>query len=322
LAQVLGKIPRFSHPDVLVGYDTADDAGVFRLDAERGLVQTVDFFTPVVDDPYQYGAIAAANALSDVYAMGGEPLTALAIACFPEKGVDLGILGEIMKGGAEKLEEAGVPLLGGHTVADPEIKFGYSVTGLVHPARILTNAGARAGDALVLTKPLGSGILTSGIKFGKTSPEAAERIIRLMATLNRDAARIMLRFDSHGATDITGNGLLGHAYEMAHASGVTLRIESTRVPFVEEAYALAEQRLLPRTVRTTWEMIAAATTVDVSVAEPLRSILLDPQTSGGLLIAVERRDAAAMVEAMRAEGVDAVEIGTVEERGRAEILVV
>jgi selenide,water dikinase len=275
-----------------------------------------------VDDPYQYGAIAAANALSDVYAMGGEPLTALAIACFPEKGVDLGILGEIMKGGAEKLAEAGVPLLGGHTVADPEIKFGYSVTGLVHPDRILTNAGARPGDTLVLTKALGSGILTTGIKFGKTSAAAAERIIRLMGTLNRDAARIMRRFDCHGATDITGNGLLGHAYEMAHASGVTLRIESSRVPFIDEAYALAEQRLLPRTVRTTWEMISAVTTVDAAVADPLRSILLDPQTSGGLLIAVEPSEAAAMVEAMRTAAVEAVEIGAVEEHGAAEIVVV
>jgi len=322
LAQVLGKVPRFHHPDVLVGYETADDAGVFRLDRERGLVQTVDFFTPVVDDPYQYGAIAAANALSDVYAMGGKPLTALAIACFPEKGVELAILAEIMKGGAEKLHEAGVPLLGGHTVADPEIKFGYSITGIVHTERILTNAGAKAGDALVLTKPLGSGILTSGIKFNKTSPEAADRIIRIMATLNRAAADVMARYHCHGVTDVTGNGLLGHAYEMAHASGVTLRIEALRVPFLEEGYRLAEQGILPRTIPTTWQIISGATSIAPPVAEPLRSILLDPQTSGGLLIALDPEDSRPMLEAMLAQGIEAAEIGAVEERVGPEIVVV
>lgn len=321
MAQVLGKVPRYRHPDVLVGYDTADDAGVFRLDRERGLVQTVDFFTPVVDDPRIYGAIAAANSLSDVYAMGGVPITALAIACFPEKGLDLGILAEIMIGGVEKLQEAGVALLGGHTVSDPEIKFGYSVTGLVHPDRILTNAGARVGDALILTKPLGSGILTSGIKFNKTSPAAAERVIAVMSALNRSAAEVMLGFPCHGVTDITGYGLLGHGWEMAHGSGVALRIDSARVPLLPEAYELAAAGLQPRTIATTWKMIEKATKIAPAVPEPLRKLLLDPQTSGGLLIALDADRAAKMLDEMRGRGIEAAAIGEVVGRTTAEIIV-
>jgi len=306
---------------VLVGYDTADDAGVFRIDAEHALVQTVDFFTPVVDDPTLFGAIAAANSLSDVYAMGAEPLTALAIACFPEEGMDLEILTRIMSGGVEKLREAEVVLLGGHTVADPEIKFGYSITGMVHPDRIMTNAGARPGDALVLTKPLGIGILTSGIKFNRTSAEGADRAIAVMTTLNRAAAEVMRKFDCHAATDITGFGLLGHAYEMAEASRAALRFQSGRIPFIQEAYRLAEARVLPRTIATTWQMIEPKTSVAPSVPEPLKHVMLDPQTSGGLLIAVGATELGALLEEMARSRVEACHVGLVEECTGPRIIV-
>lgn len=297
---------------MLVDYDTADDAGVFRIDDGRALVQTLDFFTPIVDDPYLYGAIAAANSLSDVYAMGGTPITAMAIACFPEKGVDMQILAQIMTGGVDKLREAEVALLGGHTVADTEIKFGYSITGLIDPKCVLTNAAAKPGDDLILTKPLGVGILSSGIKFKKTSQAGAERAIRIMSALNRTAAQVMLRYECHAATDITGNGLLGHAFEMARASGVTLRIQSKQAPFIEEAFSLAESGLLPRTVGTTWKLIQDHTEIHPSVPEPLKNILLDPQTSGGLLISVSAKQADAMLAEMLAQDLEAARIGRVE----------
>jgi len=304
-----------------VGYETADDAGVFRLDDERALVQTLDFFTPVVDDPYIFGAVAAANSLSDIYAMGGTPITAMAITCFPEKGVDLQILAQIMTGGVEKLHEAGVALLGGHTVTDPEIKFGYSVTGLIDPKRILTNSAALPGDALVLTKPLGIGIVTSGIKFNKVSQATTQEAIKIMTTLNRTAAEIMLRYDCHAATDITGNGLLGHAFEMARGSRVTLRFDSARIPFLEEAYPLAEAGLLPRTVATTWKMIQPFTRINPTVADPLRHILLDPQTSGGLLISLSLKDLDQIIDELKGSGVQAVHVGRVEAFQEAEIIV-
>ena len=304
-----------------MGYETADDAGVFRLDDERALVQTLDFFTPVVDDPYTYGAVAAANSLSDIYAMGGTPITAMAITCFPEKGIDLQILAQIMTGGVEKLHEAGVALLGGHTVTDPEIKFGYSVTGLIDPKRILTNSAALPGDALVLTKPLGIGIVTSGIKFNKISQAATQKAIHIMTTLNRTAAEIMLRYDCHAATDITGNGLLGHAFEMARGSRVTLRFDSSRIPYLEEAYPLAEAGLLPRTVATTWKMIQPFTRINPTVADPLRHILLDPQTSGGLLISLSLKDLDQIIDELKGSGVQAVHVGRVEAFQEAEIIV-
>lgn len=306
---------------MLVGYDTADDAGVFRIDAEQALVQTLDFFTPIVDDPFTYGSIAAANSLSDVYAMGGKPITALAIACFPEKGIDLEVLVQIMRGGLEKLKEAGVVLLGGHTVTDTEIKFGYSVTGLVHPKRIVTNAGARPGDALVLTKPLGVGLLTSGIKFKKTSLGAQRETIRVMTTLNRTASEAMLRYDCHAATDVTGNGLLGHAFEMAEASGVALRFQADKVAFIPESYDLARTRQLPRTIASTWKMIESKTRIDARIPEPLQNILLAPQTSGGLLISVNSKDLDAMMADMVQFQVEAKHVGRVEESRGLRILV-
>lgn len=317
----MGQIPNYANPDVLVGYDTADDAGVFRIDAEHALVQTIDFFTPIVDDPYTYGAIAAANSLSDVYAMGGKPITALAITCFPEKGVDMDVLVQIMRGGLEKLKEAEVALLGGHTITDTEIKFGYSITGLIHPGSIITNAGARPGDVLVLTKPLGVGLLTSGIKFKKTSPGAECETIRVMTTLNRAASEVMLRYDCHAATDVTGNGLLGHAHEMAEASGVMLRFQADKVPFIPESYDLAKTGLLPRTIAATWKMIERKARIDPRISEPLRNILLDPQTSGGLLISLNSRDLGALMADMNRSQVEARHIGMVEESRGLRILV-
>jgi selenide,water dikinase len=313
LAQVLSRVPRYQNSKVLVGYETADDAGVYRLDAEHALVQTVDFFTPVVDDPYFYGAIAAANSLSDVYAMGGTPITAMAIACFPEKGGDMELLSRIMTGGVDKLHEADVALVGGHTVVDTEIKFGYSVTGLIHPDRVITNSRARAGDALVLTKPLGLGILTSGIKSGRTSAECAARVTEIMAALNRAASEVMIRHDCSAATDITGNGLLGHAFEMAEASRITLRFHSNRIPFIPEAVELAREGVLPRTIKTTWSLVGASTECSPAVNEALRNILLDPQTSGGLLICVKIEDLPGLMRDMSDRNVSAAHVGSVEE---------
>ncbi len=309
----MGHLPHHRNPNVLVGYETADDAGVYRLDEGHALVQTLDFFTPVVDDPYQFGAIAAANSLSDVYAMGGQPITAMAIACFPEKGLDLEVLSRVMRGGLDKLQEAEVALLGGHTVTDPEIKFGYSVTGLIHPQKIMKNSDARPGDVLVLTKPLGIGILTSGIKFNRTSAGATNRVIEVMMTLNRAAATVMLRHPCHAVTDVTGNGLLGHAYEMAEGSGVAVRFESKRIPFIEEALPLAESGLLPRSIRTTWKMIENKTVISKSVPDALKNIMLDPQTSGGLLIALERGKLEDLLADMKQSGVTTTVVGSVEE---------
>jgi len=321
LIQVLDRIPKSAHPDLLVGFETADDAGVFRIDDQRALVQTVDFFTPVVDDPYLYGAIAAANALSDVYAMGGSPLTALAITCFPDRPAMLEILAQIMLGGADKLREAGVALVGGHTVCDAEIKFGYAVTGLVNPKQILTNAGARPGDALILTKPLGIGIITTAIKRGRATPETIAKAAGVMTALNRDAAEILARYRCSAATDITGNGLLGHAFEMGTASRVTLRLQARSVPFLPEAYPLAEAGVFPGLIAKTWKLIEARTVLDAALPEPLRIMLVDPQTSGGLLAALHPDDLEAMLGDLRERNVQAAVIGRVESAGDAVIVV-
>jgi selenide, water dikinase len=312
LIQVLDRIPKSMHPSVLVAFDTADDAGVFRLDDQRALVQTLDFFAPVVDDPFAYGAIAATNSLSDIYAMGGQPLTALSIACFPDRQDDLETLTQIMLGGADKLREAGVALLGGHSMCDNEIKFGYSVTGLIHPDKIMTNAGAQAGDALVLTKPLGLGIITTAIKRSLAEPETVRNAIQVMTTLNRTAAEVMLSFRSHAATDITGYGLLGHACEMAEASRKSFRFQAHAIPYISDAYALAKAGVLPGLVAKTWKLLEPKIRFGAEIELPILNILLDPQTSGGLLIAIHPDDRDPMLEVLMNHGVEAVSVGEVE----------
>src|SRR5271155_1455857 len=238
LDQVLPRIPRVSNDNILVGFDTADDAGVYQLTPDLAIVQTIDFFTPVVDDPYTYGAIAAANALSDIYAMGGKPLSALSVLAYPAKG-DLDVLEQILRGGADKIHEAGCVILGGHSVADEEMKFGYAVTGTIHPDRIKTNAGARAGDALVFTKRIGTGVISTALKRGIAREADVEASIQSMLTLNRRACEAMLAFDVHGCTDVTGFGLIGHAREMALASKVTLEIDPRAIQFLPGAIEYA-----------------------------------------------------------------------------------
>ena len=290
---MLKSIPRVANAHVLVGFDTSDDAGVYRITPELALVQTVDFFTPIVDDPFTYGAIAAANALSDVYAMGGKPISVLSILAWPATG-DLDDLEEILKGGASKIHEAGAAILGGHSVVDDEIKFGYAVTGTVHPGRVLTNAGAREGDALVLTKPLGTGVIATALKGGMARAEHVAASVESMLLLNRAACEEMLRYRVHGCTDVTGFGLLGHARELAAASAVTLEIETDTLQFLPGALEYARAGIVPggliRNRVFVWPSVQVTRTLDAA----LETLLYDPQTSGGLLIAMDQEDAKRM----------------------------
>jgi selenide,water dikinase len=297
LDRVLASLPRVENENVLIGFDTADDAGVYKLTAELALVQTVDFFTPIVDDPYTYGAIAAANSLSDVYAMGGRPISALSILAWPAKG-DLDDLEQILRGGAEKIHEAGCALIGGHSVADDEIKFGYAVTGTVHPARVMANAGARAGDALVLTKAIGTGVIATAQKRGVAREEDVAASIRSMLELNRRACEAMLVLDVHGCTDVTGFGLIGHAREMAVASGVTIEIDVDAVPLLPGALDYARQGALAGGLKNNREFASCAVEKSCETAPELENLLYDPQTSGGLLIALPERDAAELVRSL------------------------
>jgi len=297
---------------VLVDYRTADDAGVYRLDESRALVQTVDFFTPIVDDPFVYGQIAAANALSDVYAMGGRPLTALAIAGFP-KTLDRAIVSAIFAGGLAKLKEAGVALLGGHTVQDTEIKFGYSITGEVDPRRMLTNAGARAGDVLILTKAIGTGVIATAGKFERGDAAAMDAAIASMTTLNKGAAEVLERLPGgavHACTDITGFGLLGHASEMATASGCTLEIDAEQVPLLPGALALMTGNL-PGGGKTNRQHFADRVRLETALAGERADLLLDPQTSGGLLVAVDPAHADLLLPQLIAAAPAAARIGRV-----------
>ena len=287
---MLARLPRVANENVLVGFDTADDAGVYKLTPECALVQTVDFFTPIVDDPYTFGAIAAANALSDIYAMGGRPLTALSIVAYPAKG-DLDDLEAILRGGTDKIQEAGCVVLGGHSVADEEIKFGYAVTGIVHPDRITTNARAVLGDALVLTKHIGTGVISTALKRGIAREEDVEASIASMLTLNRSAAEAMANVETHGCTDVTGFGLIGHAREMAMASGITLEIEAARVRFLPGAIDYAKQGAVPGGLLNNRDFAGCAVENAADVAEEIETLLYDPQTSGGLLISMPAGDA-------------------------------
>jgi len=278
---VLSRIPRVANANVLVGFETSDDAGVYRLAPNLALVQTVDFFTPIVDDPHTYGAIAAANALSDIYAMGGKPVSALSILAWPGEE-DLEDLEQILAGGSQKMQEADCVVLGGHSVADPEIKFGYAVTGTIHPDRIKTNARAQPGDVLVLTKKIGTGVIATALKRGLAEAAHVDESIRSMLTLNRAAAEAMARLEVHGVTDVTGFGLLGHAREMARASGVTIEIDAKLVQFLSGAVEYAKAGAIPGGLKNNREFVAPC----VTGGSEFEDLLYDPQTSGGLLLSM------------------------------------
>jgi selenide,water dikinase len=308
---VLADLPETDHPDLLVGRGTADDAGVFRVTPDLALIQTVDFFTPIVDDPETFGRIAAANALSDVYAMGGRPLTAMNIVCFPRKSLPLDVLRRVLLGGLETVRRAGALLVGGHSVEDPELKYGLSVTGIVHPDRVVTNAGARPGDRLILTKPLGTGILATAVKGGMAPAEAEAEAVRWMTTLNRDAAEAMQEVGVHACTDVTGYGLLGHGLEMANASGVTIELHAGRIPIMSGVRDMASMGMIPGGTFANRKFCERAVTAGEGLDALVLDLLADAQTSGGLLIAVAGDRVEALHEALERRGVPHPEIGRV-----------
>jgi len=339
---VLGKLARQHDPNVLVGFDHADDAGVYQIAPDQALVQTVDFFTPVVDDPYTFGEIAATNSLSDVYAMGGKPLTALALVCFPERA-DLEILERILAGGLSKMVEAGCTVIGGHSIRDEETKFGYSVTGVVHPKKVLANAGAKPGDALLLTKAIGTGVISTAIKKGKAEPAWVDAAVRSMTTLNKRAAEVITGgyigtgrvgtgappvqaerssagFTVNAMTDVTGFGLIGHAREMALASEVSLRISAGSVPLLEGALECVRAGYVPGGLKNNRDFAECLVEYDDGVSEDVRALLFDPQTAGGLLIATP--DGKSLSRVLHDAGVRAVEIGEVMEEEKPRIRVV
>lgn len=310
LMQVLRQLPQNEpHPDLLVGLETSDDAGVYRLNDEMALVQTVDFFTPIVDDPYDFGQVAAANALSDVYAMGGKPLTVLNIVAFPISTLDKSILANILRGAADKVREAGATLVGGHSIDDPEPKFGLAVTGIVHPDQVKKNAGAHPGDSLILTKPIGVGISTTALKNGLLTDEETKRVTKVMTTLNKTAAEVMASYRVHGCTDVTGFGLMGHAMEMAKGSEVGLRIHAEQVPFLGRVRELAEQGAVPGGTKNNYKHVKDHVHFDEQLDEISRYMLCDAVTSGGLLIAVAPEDKEQLMNSLLAAGVEAAVIG-------------
>ncbi len=298
--RILKALPPITDPRVLVG--TEDDAGVYRITDDVAIVQTVDFFTPIVDDPYDFGAIAAANALSDIYAMGAKPLTALNLAAFPKDG-PLEVLGEIMRGGAEKAREAGVSVIGGHSIDDKEPKYGMAVTGVVHPGNIILKSGASPGDRLVLTKPLGIGIISTAIKIGRASDELIAAAVRQMKTLNKNAAEAMIETGVKGATDVTGFGLLGHLHELLHRSCVSGRIRFSNVPFIPGIETLAKFSV-PAGTRANLRYVSDKTVWDEGFTETEKLMLADAQTSGGLLIAVSPDKLDALLAGLAARGVE------------------
>lgn len=292
----MSKLPEQNFStDVLVGFNTSDDAGVFRLNEETALVQTVDFFTPIVDEPQIFGQIAAINSLNDIYAMGGEPLTALSIVCYPQKG-DWEILGEIMLGGQKELNSENVVVLGGHSVDDQEIKFGYCVTGIVHPKKVVKNSGAKAGDVLVLTKPIGTGVISTGIKYNKASEKAKNESLKIMTTSAKQASKEMQRLGANACTDITGFGFLGHAFEIAKASSVTLKIESNKIPLLTDVIELIKQKMLTRGDKNNRVYVGENVKFSENITDEMQSALFDPQTAGGLLISLELDKAKILVE--------------------------
>jgi len=319
---VLSGLPKQPYdPNVIVGFDLADDAGVYRLRDDLAIVQTLDFFTPIVDDPFDYGRIAALNSINDVWAMAGTPITALAITCFPKKGVDFAILAEIMRGGLEVLTQNGVALLGGHSVDNQQIMFGYSVTGVIDPNKVATNAGARPGDVIILTKPIGTGVISTGIKFAKTPPDVAAASLETMLTPGKAAADAMREFGVTGATDVTGFALLGHGLELARASRVTIEIDSSRIPLLAGALDLAGAGLLTGGDKTNREYVGGDIEMAESLSKEMGNLLYDPQTAGGLLIAIPAGRADALLARLRQTYPQAETVGQVRERGPHSLVV-
>jgi selenide,water dikinase len=322
LAQVLSGLPKQPNdPNLIVGFDTADDAGVYRLRDDLALVQTLDFFTPIVDDPYDYGRIAALNSINDVWAMAGTPITAMAITCFPKKGVDPAILGEIMRGGLQTINKYGVTLIGGHSVDNDQIMFGYSVTGVIHPDKVATNSGARAGDVVILTKPIGTGVISTGIKKGRASEAVVAASVETMLTPGKYAAEAMREFGVKGATDVTGFALLGHVWEMACASKVTIEIEAAAIPVLEGAFELASEGMLTSGDKTNREYTGADVDLASSVDQNLVKLLFDPQTAGGMLIAIPESNAESLLTTLRHNYPKAQIIGRVHPPGPRSIVV-
>ncbi len=299
-----------------------DDAGVYKLTDELAIIQTIDFFTPIVDDPYTFGQITAANALSDVYAMGGKPLTAMNVVCFPTKSLNISVLNDILRGGIDKMREAGVTLIGGHSIDDVELKYGLSVMGTVHPQQLVTNSGAKVGDKLILTKPLGTGIINTGVKAGVVDEETINKVEKCMATLNQKASELMQEIGVHACTDITGFGFLGHTVQLAQNSQVGINIRLASVPFFPEAEEFAKQRLCPAGLHRNREFYSSAIKFADGVPSHMQDILFDPQTSGGLLICLDGRKAELLLDRLRQAGVtDGTLIGDVagEPRGMVSV---
>ena len=320
---MLRLLPEREHdPNLLVGIDTSDDAGVYRVSDELALIQTVDYFTPIVDDPFMFGQIAAANALSDVYAMGGQPKTVLNIVGFPVKKLGADMLAEILKGAAEKVKESGAIVVGGHSIDDQEPKFGMAVTGYVHPEKFFRNVGAKPGDVLVLTKPIGVGILTTGIKRGVVTPEQEEKVIETMAMLNKKAAEALEGFQIHAVTDVTGFGLLGHACEMAKGSNVSMTITYEDIPVLDGTYNLAEQGVIPGGSKSNFEWLKDDVEFAPSITESNQYILCDAITSGGLLVSLPKEEAKAYVQKLHEQNISAARIiGEVNELNKKSLYV-
>ncbi len=322
LSQVLRNLPPAEpNPNLLVGLDTSDDAGVYKLNDDLALVQTLDFFTPIVDDPYSFGQIAAANAISDIYAMGAKPLTVLNIVAFPISTLDKRILSEILRGAGDKVKEAGATLVGGHSIDDKEPKFGLAVTGLVHPDRVRSNAGAKVGDKIILTKPIGVGIMTTSIKNDKLSTEEISRVTQVMSTLSKTAAEVMESYDVHACTDVTGFGLMGHSLEMAKGSGVEIRIRKADVPVLPRVRELAEQGLVPGGSKNNYAHVEDSVRFPEQMDQIDRWILCDAVTSGGLLISVSGDEADKLHRELVNAGVEAKIIGEVTASGSGQIVI-
>lgn len=319
----MARLDLGSDPNLLVGISTGDDAGVYRVRDDLAIVSTVDFFTPVVDDPFTYGQIAAANAFSDVYAMGGRPITALNLVCWPQSGLPRELLHEVLRGGSEKAREAGALIVGGHSVADEEVKYGMAVTGLVDPHRVIRNVGAQIGDALILTKPLGTGVLMTAFKRDRLAPEHYDSAVAAMVQLNARAAEVMLQFEVHAATDITGFGLVGHCSKMADGSGVTLVFEESDLPLLPGALECCREGLIPGGGTRNREFFGPAVKISEEVSDEMISIAFDPQTSGGLLIAVPERDGISLVAALHRAGIaEGCIVGRVGKRSAHSIEIV